>query len=83
MVEGKDISYTTNSKRAARLLLPDPAGQRPWVSALDGEGKGLIQASTGVLRGRKLFPVGTGTGGTRWQEWLSGKNHKSSKFRQD
>ncbi len=76
VVEGKDISYTTNSKRAADYFFLIPPGQRPWVSALDGEGKGLIQASTGVLRGRKLFLWGTGTGGTRWQEWLSGKNHK-------
>lgn len=75
-VDGRDISYTVNSKRAADYFFLIPPGQRPWVTALDAEGKGLIQASTGVLRGRKLFLWGTGPGGTRWQEWLSGPDHK-------
>lgn len=75
-VEGTDISYTTNSAVAADYFFLIPAGQRPWVTALDGAGKGLIQASTDVLRGRKLFLWGTGQGGTRWQEWLSGADHK-------
>jgi hypothetical protein len=72
VVDGVDVSYTTRSKRAADYFFLIPPGQRPWVTALDAEGKGLIQASTGVLRGRKLFLWGTGQGGTRWQQWLSG-----------
>jgi hypothetical protein len=71
-VDGTDISYTTNSTVAADYFFLIPPGQRPWVTALDKDGKGLIQASTSALRGRKLFLWGTGQGGTRWQEWLSG-----------
>ena len=74
MVDGRDISYTTNGQRAADYFFLIPPRQRPWISTLDGEGKGLIQTSTAVLRGRKLFLWGTGQGGTRWQEWLSGPN---------
>ncbi|NRQ39219.1 hypothetical protein HII36_46470 [Nonomuraea sp. NN258] len=40
--------------------------------ALDGTGRGLAHVSTDRLRGRKLFHRGTGVGGLRRQEWLSG-----------
>jgi tetratricopeptide (TPR) repeat protein len=30
-----------------------------------------VQTSTDVLRGRKLFVWGTGSGGRRWQDWLT------------
>ncbi len=72
LVDGRDISYTTHIRRSADYFFLIPPGQRPWISALDGEGKGLIQTSTAALRGRKLFLWGTGQGGARWQEWLSG-----------
>lgn len=72
IVDGRDITYTTNGQRAEDYFFLIPEGQRPWVSVLDREGKGLIQVSTDVLRGRKLFLWGTGTGGKRWQEWLNG-----------
>lgn len=76
LVDGKDISYTTHEQRAADYFFLIPSGQRPWISAVDGEGKGLIQTSTGALCGRKLFLWGMGQGGTRWQEWLSGSKQR-------
>lgn len=48
-----------------------PDGQRRWIAALDADGHGLVQTSTDLLRGRKLFVWGTGPGGRRWQEWLT------------
>ncbi|MFI6322846.1 DUF5107 domain-containing protein [Nonomuraea sp. NPDC050556] len=72
VLDGVDRSYTTGVPTAADYFFDLPAGARPWIAALDGEGKGLVQASTGLLRGRKLFHWGTGQGGARWQEWLSG-----------
>lgn len=77
VVDGRDVTYTTNGPRAEDYFFLIPEGQRPWVSVLDAEGKGLIQVSTDVLRGRKLFLWGTGTGGKRWQEWLNsaGQNY--------
>ncbi len=44
---------------------------RPWIAAVGADGTGLGQASTSRLPGRKLFRWGTGTGGRRWQRWLS------------
>lgn len=71
-VEGADASYPGRVRRAADYFLDLPAGERRWIAALDRTGAGLVQASTRLLRGRKLFCWGTSTGGKHWQEWLSG-----------
>ncbi|WP_027346941.1 DUF5107 domain-containing protein [Hamadaea tsunoensis] len=70
--DGTDASYPGRAPRAADYFLDLPIGVRPWIAALDADGTGLVQLSTRRLRGRKLFCWGTGTGGRRWQEWLSG-----------
>jgi tetratricopeptide (TPR) repeat protein len=56
---------------AADYFYDLPAGRRRWIAALDEDGHGLVQTSTDVLRGRKLFIWGAGRGGRRWQEWLT------------
>jgi len=70
-VDGVDISYPTNIRRAADFFFHVPDGARPWVTALDEHGRGLIQTSTRRLKGRKLFLWGMGDGGRRWQTFLS------------
>ncbi|MFF4343026.1 DUF5107 domain-containing protein [Kitasatospora sp. NPDC001540] len=70
--DGTDLSRTTLSRDAADYFFDVPADRRGWVTALDASGRGLVQASTGRLRGRKLFLWGQGEGGRHWQEWLSG-----------
>ncbi|MGW0767174.1 DUF5107 domain-containing protein [Streptomyces sp. NPDC002676] len=67
-----DRSYPGRAAGAADYFLDIPAGERRWIAALDETGAGLVQTSTGRLRGRKLFCWGTATGGKHWQEWLSG-----------
>ena len=74
-VEGTDVTYTTNIQRAADFFFHISDGQRPWIAALDREGKGLVQTSTDLLKGRKLFMWGMGVGGRRWQEFLSEPGH--------
>ncbi|MEU6372226.1 DUF5107 domain-containing protein [Streptomyces sp. NPDC046909] len=56
---------------AADYFYDLPDARRRWIAALDEDGHGLVQTSTDVLRGRKLFVWGTGGGGRRWQEWLT------------
>ena len=75
VVEGTDVSYTTNVGKACDFFFHLEEEQRPWVTALDEEGKGLVQVSTDVLKGRKLFLWGMGAGGRRWQEWMSEPGH--------
>ncbi|MFK0193232.1 DUF5107 domain-containing protein [Kitasatospora sp. NPDC090308] len=69
--DGTDLSRTTFARDAADYFFDLPAGRRRWVTALDGSGRGLVQASTERLRGRKLFLWGRGEGGRHWQEWLA------------
>ncbi|WP_405865086.1 DUF5107 domain-containing protein [Streptomyces sp. NBC_01515] len=69
--DGVDRSYPLNSPYAADYFYEMPDGRRRWIAALDADGHGLVQTSTDVLRGRKLFVWGTGSGGRRWQEWLT------------
>lgn len=56
---------------AADYFYDLPDARRRWIAALDEDGHGLVQTSTDMLRGRKLFVWGSGRGGRRWQEWLT------------
>jgi hypothetical protein len=73
--QGVDVSYTTNRRDAADLYFRIPKGHRPWIAALDGDGRGLVHTSTSRLRGRKMFNWGMSAGGRRWQEFLSEPGH--------
>ncbi|MEU1160971.1 DUF5107 domain-containing protein [Streptomyces sp. NPDC005921] len=64
-------SYDTQPPYATDWFYDIPDGRRRWIAALDTDGHGLVQASTGELRGRKQFVWGSGPGGRRWQEWLT------------
>ncbi|GAA4080206.1 DUF5107 domain-containing protein [Nonomuraea soli] len=68
--EGLDRSYPARAGQAADYFF-ELEERRRWIAALDGSGRGLVQTSTAVLRGRKLFLWGRGAGGRRWQEWLT------------
>ncbi|WP_435279449.1 DUF5107 domain-containing protein [Streptomyces sp. 1222.5] len=69
--DGVDRTYPPNSPYAADYFYEVPDGRRRWIAALDADGHGLVQTSTDVLRGRKLFVWGGGPGGRRWQQWLT------------
>lgn len=69
--DGIDRTHPIDSPYAADYFYEVPDGRRRWIAALDADGHGLVQTSTDVLRGRKLFVWGAGPGGRRWQEWLT------------
>jgi tetratricopeptide (TPR) repeat protein len=68
---GMDRTWPRNNPRARDFFFGLPARQRKWILAADQDGDGLAMLSTSKLLGRKLFVWGQGTGGGRWQEWLS------------
>jgi len=74
-VGGIDVTYPASIERSADFFFHVPDGERPWIAALDGEGRGVVQVSTERLKGRKLFLWGTGPGGKRWQRFLSRPGH--------
>lgn len=71
LMDGVDVSYSTNYPHGMDQFYKIPPKERKWEVALDGKGEGLVQCSTDILKGRKLFLWGYGPGGKRWQEYLS------------
>jgi tetratricopeptide (TPR) repeat protein len=69
--EGLDVTYAQNIPFAGDYFFRLPDHERPWIAALDGAGRGLIQTSTARQKGRKLYVWGMNPGGRRWQEFLS------------
>ncbi|MEU2731807.1 DUF5107 domain-containing protein [Streptomyces griseoviridis] len=69
--DGIDRTRPLNSPYAADYFYDLSDDGRCWIAALDDDGHGLVQTSTDVLRGRKLFVWGHRAGGRRWQEWLT------------
>ncbi|MFD7866645.1 DUF5107 domain-containing protein [Streptomyces sp. NPDC059783] len=69
--DGADHTYPLRGDFPADYFYEVPDGARRWIASLDAEGRGLVQTSTDLLRGRKLFVWGSGPGGRRWQEWLT------------
>lgn len=68
---GKDSMYTTNIPVAREFYFRIADENRKWIAALDQHGKGLVQASTARLQGRKLFCWGMNSGGRNWQSYLA------------
>ena len=71
MVRGVDRSYPTSYPNAADGFFNIPSARQPWIASIDETGCGLFQASTSVLRGRKLWVWGQCRGSTRWQDFLN------------
>ncbi|MFI9202088.1 DUF5107 domain-containing protein [Streptomyces sp. NPDC053048] len=70
-LDGADRSYPLAGDRHADYFYDVPDGERRWIASLDEGGHGLVQTSTDLLRGRKLFLWGAGPSGRRWQRWLT------------
>jgi hypothetical protein len=70
--DGQDVSYPAAAQDAADFFFELASHPQPWIAAVDERGAGVFQTSTPQLLGRKLFRWGTGSGGRRWQDWLTG-----------
>lgn len=66
-----DYSYPLQVARAGGYYFDIPPERRPWITALDQMGRGVIQTSTSRLRGRTLFTLGRGPGGETWHRFLA------------
>jgi tetratricopeptide (TPR) repeat protein len=74
VVDGADITRSAHTIETVDYFFDTSSERMPWVTAVDGTGFGLVQASTSNLRGRKLFVWGQDSGGRHWQEWVSGSD---------
>ena len=78
MYEGVDCSYAAKIGHSMDFFFDVPAGRRKWECALDKEGMGLVQTSTDLLQGRKLFVWGQGGGPGQHADGMSpnaGRRH--------
>ena len=70
-LRGVDGTYALHSSFANEFFFQCDGERMPWEAALDGQGRGFIEASTRPLAYRKMFCWGSHTGGRHWQEFLS------------
>lgn len=69
--DGIDITYPSHNPVAIDYFWKIPPEARKYTAYLDKTGSGFFQTSTSRLKGRKLFVWGQGSGGARWQEFLT------------
>lgn len=68
---GYDCTYPKNYPISKDHFFQIKARERKFEAALYGDGWGLCQCSTDLLKGRKLFVWGRSTGGLNWQKRLT------------
>ncbi|MFC7496517.1 MULTISPECIES: DUF5107 domain-containing protein [unclassified Nocardioides] len=73
---GRDLTWPATATRPGDWFFDCRDAARPYISALEDDGRGLAQVSTRRLVGRKLFVWGGSPGGRRWQEFLSGPGQR-------
>lgn len=71
MVDGADISYYGNIPGQVDYFFNILEEEPRYIANVDAEGFGLLQYSTGRLRGRKLFSWGNNRASAHWQEYLT------------
>lgn len=70
---GVEVTYPTNTPTSMDYFYKIPEKARKFECYVNSDGYGFVECSTSRLRGRKLFVWGQGTGGDRWQEYLTGE----------
>ncbi len=74
-VPGVDISYSKGFPFSNEFFFQTPKGtSMPWEAVVNEDGTLFCEASTELLRYRKMFCWGSHQGGQHWQEYLSEPN---------
>ena len=68
---GTDVSFPTHLRSSRDYFYCVPENGRKWIFAVEKDGRGLFEASTANLNGKKVFQWGMTPGGRHWQEYLS------------
>lgn len=71
--KGVEVTYPTNTPTSMDYFYKIPDKARKFECYVDADGRGFVECSTSRLQGRKLFVWGQGTGGDRWQKYLTGE----------
>jgi len=71
VLEGKDASYPALSNYSNEYFFQNDFCAIPWEAAVYEDGYAYGEVSTPPLTYRKMFCWGNGSGGRRWQDFLS------------
>ncbi|MBI5707327.1 MAG: DUF5107 domain-containing protein [Armatimonadetes bacterium] len=71
LADEPDLTYPTRRPKPRDTYFDVPEGRRPWVAQVEPNGHGVLHLSSPLLKGRKQWVWGMGSGGRRWQDWLS------------
>ena len=66
-----DVSDYQKIPRSIDYFFNIPENEPKYIVNVDKNGKGLLQFSTGRLKGRKLFSWGSNAASDHWQEFLT------------
>ncbi len=75
---GIDETYPENNVISIDYFWNIPDRSRKFIAVAGKDGYGLVQTSTGRLKGRKLFVWGNSAGGDRWKNFLSADGESGS-----
>ena len=70
---GIDVSYPENIPNTIDYFYKIPDNQSKFIANVGADGLGLLQFSSGNLKGRKLFSWGHRKGSFHWQKMLTDK----------
>ena len=70
-MDGVDVSDYQKIPRSIDYFFNIPENEPKYIVNVDKNGKGLLQFSTGRLKGRKLFSWGSNAASDHWQEFLT------------
>lgn len=71
--KGIDVSYPENIPDTIDYFYDISPDEEKFIANVDKDGYGLLQFSTGNLKGRKLFSWGHRNGSKHWQKMLTDK----------
>ena len=75
---GIDVTYPADNVIAIDYFWKTQPDKRKYICQVNKDGYGLIQTSTGRLKGRKLFVWGNSEGGDRWKNFLTADDESGS-----
>ncbi|MCQ2565823.1 MAG: DUF5107 domain-containing protein [Clostridia bacterium] len=70
----EDMTYPLRGKRAKDYFWTTDHDRRRYVAQVGRDGCGLVQTSSSLLKGRKLFIWGNFRGGKKWMNFLTADN---------
>ena len=78
LYNGIDITYPIDNVISIDYFWNVPLDERKYICQVDKSGYGLVQTSTKLLKGRKLFVWGNSEGGAHWKNFLTADNESGS-----